>query len=114
MKIWFHTKERLDLITFNDLYPQVLGLGAKLGSIHPSKICPWQNPGTNFVVTIFVSSFASAVTWLKSNCVNTVVECQQACLKNCSTVSKCLPAKKIKHMDSQTGHRKGERTVSAL
>ena len=36
-EIWFHTEETLDLITFNDFYAQVLGLGTKLGRIRPSR-----------------------------------------------------------------------------
>ena len=55
----------------------------RLGSIRTSwqnHNCPWQNPRTNFVVTIFVASVASALTWFESS--NCVVGRQQACLKN--------------------------------
>ena len=54
-----------------------------LGSIRTSRQnhnCPWQNPRTNFVVTIFVSSVASALTWFESS--NCVIGRQQACSKN--------------------------------
>ena len=53
-----------------------------------NRICPWQNPRTNFVVTIFVSSVASTLTWLKSS--NCAVRWQLACLKNCS-ILKAFP-----------------------
>ena len=88
-------------ITRHSLHYLGVGLILELGPIRTSRQnrnCPWQNPRTNFVVTIFVSSVASALTWLKSS--NCVVGWQLACLKNCSSQSVSL-----QHVDSQTGHR---------
>ena len=81
---------------------------SELGPIRTSRQnrnCPWQNPRTNFVVTIFISSVASTLTWLKSS--NCVVGWQLACLKNCSSQSVSL-----QHVDSQTGHHQGDITAA--
>ena len=82
---------------------------AKLGPIRTSRQnrnCPWQNPRTNFVVTIFVMSVASALTWSKSS--NCVVGWQLACLKNCFSQSVSL-----QHVNSQTGHHEGGHNSAA-
>ena len=81
----------------------IVGLGPICTS-RQNRNCPWQNPRTNFVVAIFVSSVASALTWLKSS--NCVVGWQLACLKNCSSQSVSL-----EHVDSQTCHREGNITA---
>ena len=78
----------------------VVGLGP-IRTSRQNRNCPWKNPRTNFVATIFVSSVASALTWFKSS--NCVVGLQLACLKNLlysQSVS-------LQHEDSQIGHREG-------
>ena len=85
-------------------------LKINLGPIRTSgqnRSCPWQNPRTNFVLTVFVSSVASALAWLKSS--NCVVEWQLACLKNCSSQSVSL---QHAYVNGKTGHREGDITAA--
>lgn len=91
-KIWCHklveqcvTKFLLSPENEKHLKEDCCQLDPILGLIRTSRQnhnCPRQNPRTNFVVTIFVSSVASALTWLRSS--NCDVGGQLACLKNCS------------------------------